>query len=260
MARKCLYLSPHFDDAALSCGGLIRQTVLEGDHVIVVTIFGGQPPQPDISSFAADLHARWGESTHPTDVRGEEDKMAMDLLGAEYLHLAYPDAIYRSADGSFLYQSDEELFGPLRNEDSGLVQQIAASVEDIAPPADGSIYAPLAVGNHVDHQLVRAALISLVSRSSMVAYYEDYPYVEVPGALTQTLECLRPQQWKLEVREVDDYCLKAKVEAIAEYQSQMATLFGSGQLMTQRVQDYMRAVSPENGLAERYWRPKEAIA
>jgi hypothetical protein len=234
--------------------------VLEGDHVIVVTIFGGQPPQAEISSFAAGLHARWGESTHSVDVRGEEDKKAMRLLGAEYLHLAYPDAIYRSANGSFLYQSDDELFGPLRKEDSGLVQRIAASVEGLAPPGDSSVYAPLAVGNHVDHQLVLAAIISLVFRSSMVAYYEDYPYVEVPGALTQTLEGLKLQQWELELREVDEHCLKAKIDAIGAYQSQMATLFGDEQEMAQRVQDYMGAISPQHGFAERYWRPKDSIS
>ena len=257
MTRQCLYLSPHFDDAALSCGGLIRQLVLAETQVLVVTIFAGEPPRADISPFAAGMHARWGGVAHPATMRREEDRKAVDLLGADYLHLAYPDAIYRSAGGSFLYASDEDLFGPLRPEDMGLVSQVAASVDGIGPLRDTTIYAPLAVGNHVDHQLVRDAILSLDAPSSIVVFYEDYPYVEEPGALTQALEALRPEQWELELREFDEQCLKAKIEAITAYQSQMATLFDSEQAMAQRVRDYVRAISPEHRLAERYWRLKE---
>jgi LmbE family N-acetylglucosaminyl deacetylase len=257
MTGQCLCLSPHFDDAALSCGGLIRQLVLEETQVLVVTIFAGEPPLADISPFAASMHARWGDVAHPSTMRREEDRKAMDLLGADYLHLAYPDAIYRSAHGSFLYNSDEDLFGSLRPEDMGLVSQVAASVGGIGPFRDTTIYAPLAVGNHVDHQLVRDAILSLDAPPSTVVFYEDYPYVEEPGALTQTLEALGPEQWELELRELDEQCVKAKIAAIAAYQSQMTTLFDSEQVMAQRVRDYVRAVSPENRLAERYWRLKE---
>ncbi len=257
MTSQCLYLSPHFDDAALSCGGLIRQLVLEETQVLVVTIFAGEPPPADISPFAAGMHARWGDVAHRATVRREEDRKAMDLLGANYLHLEYPDAIYRSAGGSFLYASNEDLFGPLRPEDTGLVSQVAASVDGMGPFRDTTIYAPLAVGNHVDHQLVRDAILSLDAPPSTVVFYEDYPYVEEPGALTQALEALRPEQWELELREFDEQCLKTKIVSIGAYQSQMATLFGSEQATAQRVRDYVRAVSPEHRLAERYWRLKE---
>ena len=78
MTRRCLYLSPHFDDAALSCGGLIRQLVLEDTQVLVATIFAGEPPPADISPFAAGMHARWGDVEHSSTVRREEDRKAMD--------------------------------------------------------------------------------------------------------------------------------------------------------------------------------------
>ena len=57
-----LYLSPHFDDAALSCGGQIATFTAAGQSVLVVTITGGDPP--------ADARAD-GEIAPPWAVGGE---------------------------------------------------------------------------------------------------------------------------------------------------------------------------------------------
>src|SRR5262252_6924938 len=37
-----LFLSPHYDDVALSCGGTVAQTADAGTHALIVTIFGGE--------------------------------------------------------------------------------------------------------------------------------------------------------------------------------------------------------------------------
>ena len=254
MSRRALYVSPHLDDAALSCGGLIRRQVLGGTHVLVVTVLAGAPHHRDLSEFAAQTHARWGNDPSPAAMRGEEDRRALALLGADCLHLEYPDAIYRSHGGSFLYSSDEELFSSIHPADANLLSQVAAAIADIRSPQDSTIYAPLSVGNHVDHQLVRNALLSLRAHSNEIVFYEDYPYVDRPGALTSTLEALRTRVWESELQPFDEMCLEAKIEAIAAYRSQMASLFGSATAMDIRVREYARAVSPEEGLAERYWR------
>lgn len=41
-----LFLSPHFDDVALSCGGMIDQLIGAGATVEVWTIFSGFPASP----------------------------------------------------------------------------------------------------------------------------------------------------------------------------------------------------------------------
>ena len=55
-----IILSPHYDDAALSCGGLIAQRAAAGDLVEIATVFGGRPDMATLSPFARAIHARPG--------------------------------------------------------------------------------------------------------------------------------------------------------------------------------------------------------
>jgi LmbE family N-acetylglucosaminyl deacetylase len=254
VATNVIYLSPHLDDVALSCGGLIRRQVRAGSGVLVVTVFAGPPSRSELSPFAAELHAQWGHLTDPVAVRREEDKRAMRLLGADYIHLEYPDAIYRFDDTSFLYLCDEDLFASLHTSDLNLVPQVTEAIMEIIYPEQSAIFAPLAVGNHVDHQLVRDAALILHRRSYPVVFYEDYPYIEVPGALTEELERIGTERWTGEVQELDEEDLTMKIEAIAAYASQMDKLFQGVEAMSERVRDYALALSPEEGYCERYWR------
>jgi len=254
VANNVIYLSPHLDDTALSCGGLIRRQVRAGTGVLVATVFAGRPSRTELSPFAAKLHAQWGHLSDPVAVRRKEDKKAMQLLGADYTHLEHPDAIYRFDNTSFLYLREPDLFGPLHPSDLKLVRQSAEAMTELIHPQPSVIYAPLAVGNHVDHQLVREAALTLHRRSYPVVFYEDYPYVELPGALTRELDCIGTEGWTEEVQEVQEEDLAMKIEAIAAYASQMDKLFQGVEVMSERVRDYALALSPEDGYCERYWR------
>ncbi len=53
-----IYLSPHYDDAALSCGGAIVRHDLASEAALVATIFGGKPDYARLSPFAHSIHAR----------------------------------------------------------------------------------------------------------------------------------------------------------------------------------------------------------
>ena len=60
-----IYLAPHLDDAALSCGGQIYQLTAVGKQVLIVTIIAGDPPQNVVySDFARELHERWELAEH----------------------------------------------------------------------------------------------------------------------------------------------------------------------------------------------------
>ncbi len=259
MATNVLYLSPHLDDVALSCGGLIHRQVQGGTRILVLTIFAGPPLPSELSSFAAALHTQWGHLTEPVAVRREEDEKVMRLLGADYSHLGYPDAIYRFNDISFLYLCEEDLFGPLHPSDLKLVSQITEAIMETQSRQQSTIYAPLAVGNHVDHQLVREAALTLHQRSHPVIFYEDYPYVEVPGALTRELERIGIERWTEEVQDIGEENLATKIEAIAAYASQMDKLFGGMEVMAERVRDYSLALCPEERYGERYWHPSRDV-
>ena len=88
-----IYLSPHLDDAVLSCGGRISQQTARGEKVLVVTVCAGDPPPAPLSEFAQALHIRWALPFHPVAARRDEDEAALAVLGASALHLPLPDCI-----------------------------------------------------------------------------------------------------------------------------------------------------------------------
>ena len=100
-------LSPHLDDAVLSCGGLIARWINRGYDVTVLTIFAGDPPPGPLSPFAQELHSRWDQADGAVASRRAEDRIACGRLGASVAHLAFPDALYRrSAAGDPLYPNE----------------------------------------------------------------------------------------------------------------------------------------------------------
>ena len=114
---RWLYLSPHFDDVALSCGGMVAQQAAKGWLVEVATVFAAGPAQgAELSAFARWQHQRWGASEEAVQRRGEEDAAALARLGARAHRLPFPDAVYRGSQ----YTSDEELFGEVASADERL--------------------------------------------------------------------------------------------------------------------------------------------
>ena len=70
-----LFLSPHFDDVALSCGGTVALAAADGP-THVVTVFAAQPPG-DLNDFARFQHDRWGTREDTVNRRREEDGVDM---------------------------------------------------------------------------------------------------------------------------------------------------------------------------------------
>ena len=257
-----VYLSPHLDDAVLSCGGLIHQQVKAGQRPLVITLFAGPPPSnADLSEFAQFQHARAG---HPEDLitaRWAEDQAALALLGADYLRLNYPDCIYRgrgragrpdmNGDPGWYYASEQALFGPVHAAEQGLPGELAATLNEMVPLGDGQmLYAPLTVGNHVDHQLAFAAALMLRTQGRQVRFYEDYPYARNTDALSTAVAARGAQAWQSVVMPLDEDDLAAKFQAIACYESQLKVLFGNQETMAVQVRDYVKAVG-----GERLWQP-----
>ncbi len=263
-----IYLSPHLDDAVLSCGGRIWQQTQAGEHVLVVTIFAGAPTtDAPLSSFARELHARWGHLADATDRRQEEDLSALALLGAKAVHWPYTDCIYRQTpDGRFPYASEEALWGRVDSAENGLVTELAARITALVPSRNDTdasasvIYAPLGIGHHVDHQIVCGAASGTLTSATFgrgLVYYEDYPYAGDSQAVQAALE-IEPgeMQWRAEVTPLSEKALKAKIAAIACYRSQLGTFWASLVEMATAI----RAFAEQTGSgrpAERYWKPTQ---
>lgn len=250
MHYDAIYISPHLDDVALSCGGQIAQQTAAGAKILIVTVMAGDPPDVKLSDYAQSLHNRWELDWDAVAHRREEDIAACEILGAEHLHWRYPDCIYRRSPMShYLYTSDEDIFGAIHASDHRLVEAIKSRLSAL-PPAH-SLLAPLGVGNHIDHQLTLAAVRDLPQER--VKYYADYPYAQVESAVTTAINKLSQvdgSKWQVEIVSISQAALARKCEAIAAYSSQLGTFFRDRADLEIKVSQYAQAVG-----GEQLWRP-----
>lgn len=261
-----LYLSPHPDDAVYSLGGLLHKQAQAGARVVVVTLCTGNPPAGPLSPFAQSIHARWAASgdgepalpAAPAEVvalRRQEDLDALGSLSIEAVHLDVPDCIYRlnPATNYPMYTTEASLFGPLHPSEVNLSRRVAAKLTTLLRGfGRHHLYAPLGIGQHVDHQLARKAAESV---GAIYAYYEDFPYVvqeadRWPNLRSPLLESrpLNPELIRLAEPNLD-----AWIEAAARYETQLSTFWTDRQALAvaiMRHADRSGAGSP----AVRLWR------
>ena len=211
-------LSPHLDDAVLSCWHL-----LEGSEVVtVVNVFTGsptpgmRPPRWDRATGAHDPVARMRQ-------RREEDRRALGLVGRAAVNLGLLDAQYGRIQSPV---------GPL-----------LARLQRWRDPAT-VLYAPVALSRHPDHELVRDVALDLARAGWRVVLYADLPHGirhgwpvwvagrpepagrNVSGAWNSVLEEaglpideLSPRVWPL-----TESARRRKLRALEEYRTQRAAL------------------------------------
>jgi LmbE family N-acetylglucosaminyl deacetylase len=210
-------LSPHLDDAVLSLGSTIAALTTRGERVLIYTVCAGLPsPLDDLNPVAEELT---GGSAHAwVQTRRLEDARAAELLGADYAFDTALDAIFRDPQR---YAHWEQLFGTPDPSDS-LHRHAFGTICLLAFHArDAKIYAPLGIGGHVDHQIVRDAALRAVPASraprpaERLYFYEDFPYV-LQG---------RTRPFELDQVARPQVITRIKEEAIAAYESQIEMLF-----------------------------------
>lgn len=253
-----IYLSPHLDDAALSCGGRIHQLARTGSPVLVVTIFAGSSRFDGQagSEFVDSLHRRWGGEPDAPAMRRAEDAAAMLRLGAAYQHLFFLDCVYRQnpITAEFLYRSDDAIFGTVHVGEFLLAGKVKSALEDLlGAPGSFTLYAPLAAGHHVDHQIVVAAALGLQANGHRVVFYEDYPYVEEPLALSVARRQVGGANWQQELWPLGSQDLDAKAEAVLCYRSQISTFFDGDEQVAQRLRAYALGAGLGQGPCESTW-------
>lgn len=238
-----VYLEPHFDDVALSCGGTVARQTTAGERVLVVTIFSGGPSRDvALTSFAAGQHDRWGDTVDPNETRRAEQRRALTILGADWLPLEFPDAIYRGDQ----YLSDEDLFGDPKPSDRALgdrLRNVLAGLMATVPEA--RLYAPLTIGHHVDHVLALDA-----AREFDPRLYEDFPYARRSEAVSEAVARVGAElAEEIDITETFD----RRIAAIAAYRSQIPTLFGDADAMARETRRF--ATGRPGRAVERFWRP-----
>ncbi|MFN2160131.1 MAG: PIG-L deacetylase family protein [Anaerolineales bacterium] len=250
-----IYLSPHLDDAAYSCGGLIWMQSQSDQNVSIWTVFAGDSPGGSFSPFAETIIKRWGLMDNPSKFRRNEDIRSCQILGAEWFHFDFPDAIYRiiphneattnNSSMNFLYPDEAALFGPVNQKESQLVGLIADQLMTELKEKHSmdefffnkvQLVCPMGLGNHVDHQWSRIAAESL---GLPLLYYADFPYAQY--ALDE-LHRMTRSEWKKMLFRISQSGLTAWQNAIEAHQSQLNTFWSDKKEMQKNVSKYLEVM------------------
>lgn len=206
--RTIAVLSPHADDAAISIGGLIRK-VAKKYSCNILTLFGR-------SNYTRELgfHAGWEAVTSR---REREDRAYAIAVGARLTYFDFPEASLR------LGSSFEAIFTGENYTDSSLLEELSSVVaqrlNEIRPLF---LLAPLGLGGHCDHVLIRELARVLASgRDFKTVFYEDLPYAaETPEEMI--LEHIQSVELDLAPTYVPLGCeLNSKLDALMLYESQI---------------------------------------
>ncbi len=197
-------LAPHADDAAFSIGGLLLKSVL-APPIDLVTVFGRSNYLRDFGFLAS-----WRAVTLR---RQQEDTRFATLVGCRLMYLELPEAGLRLAG------SPPPIFTPPSERE--IARAISVLHQSLAPLAPQYLLAPLGLGGHRDHLLVRHAAGQLsTALGALCIYYEDLPYAasvpdkEIQASAVSISPALRPLAFRI------DDGLASKLEAARLYRTQ----------------------------------------
>lgn len=236
---RLVVLSPHLDDAILSCGAMLNH-VRKHTPVTVVTFFTEAGAPPYTLSARAYLHQ---VGAHDADsiylARRAEDQAVLGSITISYLHAGFREALFRRRGRPLLHRVPwagrlvPELFnvyptyrlhiirGRPSRHDAGTLRSMTDLIDELSRQSSTLFLAPLAIGGHVDHVLVRTAA---ESTAAQVAYYSDFPYNLRSRADPYFVErnALVPVTWECD--------LAAKPALIRGYRTQVDSLFPAGEI------------------------------
>nr|WP_184246066.1 PIG-L family deacetylase [Paraburkholderia atlantica] len=160
--QRLLVISPHLDDAVLSCGLLLAAH----PGTVVCTVFTAPPAENITTDW--DRAAGFADAFEAMRTRQAEDREALGLLSALPVHLLFRDAQYHASPGA------DELMTAL--------SQIVAHAKPTR------VLMPLGLF-HSDHVMVANACLALMRRQPATRFiaYEDVPYRRMSGVVQERL-------------------------------------------------------------------------
>lgn len=203
-------ISPHFDDAIGSCGGMISKCK-GNEKITIVTVFTKEPITP-LSEFALHLNDLWNVE-NAVITRTAENKSACEYLNLPYINLGFTEAIYRKDNGRDLYPREGDIFGEIDPADNTLPIEIADKINELVDTND-TVILPAAVGKHVDHILVLKSY-KYLKEEIHISFYKDFSYEGFPY-----LDFIKES-----VIYISASNLNEKKKAVLKYNSQINMLF-----------------------------------
>lgn len=161
-----LLLSPHPDDIAYSLGGaVLKGYINEG---ILATVFQRSSHVPNIN-----LKASIDEGS---SIRFKEDRAYAQRVGLAYKGLSLKEAVDRGyRDFDAICKKDSYLTDHSRVENNRVIQSFLEEL--LERQQITTLWAPLAIGYHVDHVMVSRAVLNWKTKKKLeIIFYEDIPY------------------------------------------------------------------------------------
>jgi LmbE family N-acetylglucosaminyl deacetylase len=234
---RCLILSPHLDDAVLSCGALLA-ALADRCQITVATAFSAAGPGPHTRAARAYLRqCTAADAPALYAARRAEDRAALAQLGADHVHLGLPDALFRRREVrpalvSTLGRRIPELVhryptyrfdiaqGRVARADRRLVEVLRERVDSLIRDLDARlVFCPIGVGRHVDHLITRSLGETAKAR---VGYYSDFPYDRICSPDPAYLADHDLRRW------VWPHGIADKAALIRRYETQVDALFPDG--------------------------------
>ncbi len=231
--RTALFLSPHLDDVAFSCGGLVAILSDAGWHTVLATVFTRTILPAKGFALACQLDKGLPEDVDYMALRRQEDLHAAAELGVSAVHwLDLPEAPHRG------YESAPALFGTILQTDT-IVHDVAASLADLDRALQPTlVLAPQGLGNHVDHQLVVQAALQVFTPPQL-AFYRDAPYVMRNPDARAVVGIPETPDSSIAIARV----LHRKIAASSAYTTQIGFQFGGAPALAEA----MRAFAEQEG-------------
>jgi LmbE family N-acetylglucosaminyl deacetylase len=255
-----IVLAPHLGDAVLSCGALLTYAVSR-TQVTVVTFFteAGQAPY----TWSARWHLRKAGERDAEAVyqrRRTQDRAALEPLGITCVHAGLTEARFRRRPASLgrspLARLRPEFAhsyptyrahvtsGHVVAADAGTLREVREIIHRVAGSDLNLVLAPLGVGGHVDHLLVRSAALG---SGSPVAFYREFPHDRRDPASDAFID------WHGLAEATSPEPGQAKAELIRAYESQLRTLFRGAEVPL--VPDvFFSAGRPRAAASSAWWR------
>jgi LmbE family N-acetylglucosaminyl deacetylase len=215
--RTALFISPHLDDVAFSCAGTLAALKARGWRIVLATVFTRSVPNPTGFALACQTDKGLAPEVDYMAIRREEDAAFASTPGieADAVHwLDLPEAPHRG------YASPAALFAGSRPGDD-IWRDVMVLVGDLADTVNPDLlFAPQALGNHIDHRQTVRAVASL-GRPAL--WYRDLPYATrapeeaPPAGLPDGLISL--------AMPISDH-LPAKIAGSCRYATQLPFQFG----------------------------------
>lgn len=268
LGARCVFIEPHFDDVAFSCGGLLSELSQAGTDIDLVTVFtegpsSGEQLSPErLSPLARDIHEGWGAAINPYQTRKREAMDAIASLGARSHWLGLQEALYRepaltSPEELLELEGDPQEDSSFQDVTEALKEFLEKTLGKLeSPPSSPSVllFAPLGVGGHRDHSLVHRAVRDLPLKRQGIAtwYYEDFPYTLDIDALKRRVRQLggRWEPTTVDVRS----SIEARASLSARYATQVGAIFESQENLEESIRSYASFVGTPDQPRERFWK------